>query len=184
MATVDRPRFKCGACGQRYGWKPELAGRTMRCQCGTTIRVPTRVATPKPLMSQPAAPSRPAPAPQPREESAAVPGLDEDDGDESVETASPPPATRSRNAQSPKKAKKKVGAAAAKAGEGAGGSSDTWKWWYYVVAGTLIGALSIYDLASGGGIIRFGRGRGPVGGLILSVLCVAVGIFSRPKKNK
>lgn len=30
----------CGACGKKYAWKPELAGRKVRCGCGTTILVP------------------------------------------------------------------------------------------------------------------------------------------------
>ena len=30
----------CGACGKRYQWKPELAGKSARCKCGQMITIP------------------------------------------------------------------------------------------------------------------------------------------------
>src|SRR5438128_10730312 len=32
-------KIVCGACGRQYGWKPELAGRTVKCKCGAAITV-------------------------------------------------------------------------------------------------------------------------------------------------
>ncbi len=186
MATEDRPRFKCGSCGQRYGWTPELAGRTVRCQCGTTIRIPTEVSSPKPVMPPPVGPTRtPAPViPQPRDELAAVLGLEEGDGAESVEGVRSAAGHAKPVRTKPEECEENGSCCGGDSEHGVGGSRDTWKWWYYVVAGVLIGALSIYDLINGGEIIRLGRGRGgPAGGLLLSALCVTVGIFSRPRKK-
>jgi len=30
----------CEACGQTYAWKPQLAGKTARCRCGASLRIP------------------------------------------------------------------------------------------------------------------------------------------------
>ncbi|MBC7782278.1 MAG: hypothetical protein H7144_00445, partial [Burkholderiales bacterium] len=38
MATIDR--FKCQSCGKTYAWKMELAGKKVRCKCGTPVLVP------------------------------------------------------------------------------------------------------------------------------------------------
>jgi hypothetical protein len=32
--------FQCFQCSRRYRWKPELAGQTVRCVCGATVRCP------------------------------------------------------------------------------------------------------------------------------------------------
>jgi hypothetical protein len=37
-ATVGR--FSCDACGKTYAWKPELAGRRVKCKCGQPVSVP------------------------------------------------------------------------------------------------------------------------------------------------
>ena len=36
----QRPQIHCASCGRNFKWKPELAGRTMKCPCGTALRVP------------------------------------------------------------------------------------------------------------------------------------------------
>ena len=33
-------KIVCESCGRQYGWKPELAGRTVKCKCGAAITVP------------------------------------------------------------------------------------------------------------------------------------------------
>ena len=33
-------KFSCDACGKTYSWKNELAGRRVKCKCGTTMTVP------------------------------------------------------------------------------------------------------------------------------------------------
>lgn len=48
---------------------------------------------------------------------------------------------------------------------------DNWKWWYFVVAGLLIGAYGVYEFTE----LRIGKG---IGSEILAVLCVAIGLFS------
>jgi hypothetical protein len=39
-SSTDDPRFACPACGKRYRWKPELAGRSAKCGCGAKLVVP------------------------------------------------------------------------------------------------------------------------------------------------
>ncbi len=45
MATLEK--FKCDACGKSYAWKPELAGKKVRCKCGGVVVVP-KPAAPEP----------------------------------------------------------------------------------------------------------------------------------------
>jgi hypothetical protein len=33
-------KFTCESCGKSYSWKPELAGKKVKCKCGTPLRVP------------------------------------------------------------------------------------------------------------------------------------------------
>lgn len=33
-------KFSCGGCGRSYLWKPELAGRKVKCKCGHVMSVP------------------------------------------------------------------------------------------------------------------------------------------------
>src|SRR5690348_16638707 len=47
--------FSCGACGKQYRWKPELAGKKVKCKCGTPISVPATPPAPG------GAPKRPVP---------------------------------------------------------------------------------------------------------------------------
>lgn len=79
--------FTCGGCSKSYKWKPELAGKKVRCKCGQVIEVPqaapaedadlydlapdpTPAKPPKPSnLSNPADPSNP-----PRVVSQPVPG--------------------------------------------------------------------------------------------------------------
>src|SRR3954454_4514869 len=37
---VVKPKFKCDACGERYTWKPQIAGRQAKCKCGAVLLVP------------------------------------------------------------------------------------------------------------------------------------------------
>jgi len=36
----DAEKFKCTGCGKAYSWKPELAGKKVRCKCGQVMAVP------------------------------------------------------------------------------------------------------------------------------------------------
>jgi len=49
---------------------------------------------------------------------------------------------------------------------------EDWKWWYFVVAGVLIGAYGIYELYSK----QISKGMGSE---VLALLCIAIGLFSR-----
>lgn len=33
--------FGCGACGRVFHWRDDIAGRSLRCPCGATVRCPT-----------------------------------------------------------------------------------------------------------------------------------------------
>jgi hypothetical protein len=37
------PAIQCPTCQKQYTWKPELAGRRVKCKCGTVINVPAEV---------------------------------------------------------------------------------------------------------------------------------------------
>jgi hypothetical protein len=49
--------------------------------------------------------------------------------------------------------------------------ADNWKWWYFVVAGVLIGAYGVYEFTQ----LKIGKG---IGSELLAVLCIAIGLFS------
>jgi len=56
-------------------------------------------------------------------------------------------------------------------------NKDNWKWWYFVVAGVLIGAYGIYEFYTG--LISKG-----IGSEVLAALCIAIGLFSRGAETK
>jgi len=62
-------------------------------------------------------------------------------------------------------------------GELVAGEADNWKWWYFVVAGVLIGAYGVYE------IFNTGIGKG-IGSFLLAALCVAIGLFTRQAESK
>jgi multisubunit Na+/H+ antiporter MnhC subunit len=40
MEQVDQGKFSCEGCGKSYRWKPELAGRKVKCKCGFIMTAP------------------------------------------------------------------------------------------------------------------------------------------------
>jgi hypothetical protein len=36
--SESSPRFSCPACGQRFHWQPQFAGRAVKCKCGATFQ--------------------------------------------------------------------------------------------------------------------------------------------------
>ncbi|MGB7156785.1 MAG: hypothetical protein WBD40_01885, partial [Tepidisphaeraceae bacterium] len=40
MESVDQGKFTCSGCGKSYKWKPELAGKKVKCKCGTVMSAP------------------------------------------------------------------------------------------------------------------------------------------------
>jgi len=43
------PTFSCSGCGKSFKWKLELAGKKIKCKCGSVTTVPTDVAPPEPV---------------------------------------------------------------------------------------------------------------------------------------
>lgn len=63
MTQVDQVGFSCSACGKQYRWKPELAGKTVKCKCGNPIKVPREMgAAAAPTVARVAKPAKPKPA--------------------------------------------------------------------------------------------------------------------------
>src|SRR6476659_7107296 len=40
METMDQSKFSCQSCGKSYKWKPEFAGRKVKCKCGFVMTAP------------------------------------------------------------------------------------------------------------------------------------------------
>src|SRR2546428_274319 len=40
MEQVDQGKFSCQECGKSYKWKPEFAGRKVKCKCGYVMTAP------------------------------------------------------------------------------------------------------------------------------------------------
>jgi hypothetical protein len=58
-----------------------------------------------------------------------------------------------------------------------GSGGDNWKWWYFVLAGVLIGAYGGYEFYTGD------TSKG-IGSEVLAVLCIAIGLFSRKSESQ
>jgi len=56
-------------------------------------------------------------------------------------------------------------------------NADNWKWWYFVVAGVLIGAYGVYEFYTS----LYSKG---VGSELLAILCIAIGLFSYKAESK
>lgn len=69
MADTTLATFACEGCGKQYAWKPELAGRAVKCRCGAVMRAPAEPPAPDDalygLTDQPTAAPAPAPAAAP-----------------------------------------------------------------------------------------------------------------------
>ena len=82
MAPTTLATFACESCGKQYTWKPELAGRAVKCRCGALMRAPAAPPSPDEtlydLTDQPtpapeaAAPPSPTPSAAPRPAPASV----------------------------------------------------------------------------------------------------------------
>jgi hypothetical protein len=46
MSAVEEVGFSCAACGKQYRWKPEIAGKKVKCKCGNPLAVPAAPPTP------------------------------------------------------------------------------------------------------------------------------------------
>lgn len=163
-------KLACPSCGTKYRLRPEMAGRQVRCACLFKINVPGRRAAPAPRRAAGVKPPSLPPPPLDDNQTGILGrlDLDEDELDDLPEPARAAPT---------KKPKRKA-TVPADVGE------TGWKWWYFVLAGSLIIAFSVYQLVEGEPIIRFGgRRNGPVGGLILGTLSILIGLWSRPSSQ-
>jgi len=56
-------KLSCGACGKSYAWKPQYAGKTLKCSCGSAIKAPAAApalaGAPRRPMAAPVAPPPP-----------------------------------------------------------------------------------------------------------------------------
>ncbi len=43
MAQVDQGKFSCKQCGKTYKWKPEFAGKKVKCKCGYVMTAPAQM---------------------------------------------------------------------------------------------------------------------------------------------
>ena len=83
MTQVNEVGFSCTSCGKQYRWKPELAGKAVKCKCGSPIRVPKQ---PGGAAAAPAAraahapPPPPPPPPPPTPKAKPARPVQEDDG--------------------------------------------------------------------------------------------------------
>ena len=42
MGETTQAKFSCPSCGRQFSWKPELAGKSAKCKCGATIKIPAQ----------------------------------------------------------------------------------------------------------------------------------------------
>lgn len=50
--AADGARFSCEGCGKTYAWKPELAGRRVKCKCGHVMTVMQAPPQPEPELDE------------------------------------------------------------------------------------------------------------------------------------
>jgi hypothetical protein len=55
--------------------------------------------------------------------------------------------------------------------------AENWKWWYFVVAGVLIGAFGGYEIYDA----KVGKA---IGSFLLGAICIAIGLFSLQAERK
>lgn len=46
MAEVETAKFSCKQCGKSYKWKPEFAGKKVKCKCGYVMTAPAKSPAP------------------------------------------------------------------------------------------------------------------------------------------
>jgi hypothetical protein len=65
MSQVDEARFVCEGCKKTYRWKPELAGKKVKCKCGAVMTCPAQEPGAAPEDLYDLAPEGDAPSPRP-----------------------------------------------------------------------------------------------------------------------
>lgn len=71
-------KLTCEECGRSFPWKPEYAGKSLKCKCGKVIKAPAAAPSGSPRAGGAApAPRKPAAAPKPARDPDAPPSLDD-----------------------------------------------------------------------------------------------------------
>ena len=151
----------CG-CGQKYSFEVEpINGRmpsAIACPvCGADATAAANqiigqsfASQPPPSIAPPPTPVRPAAAPTPA-------------------VAPPPTATRPTAQEAMRRISQSAG--------GSSGAGDRWKWWYFILAGLLIGGYAIWQF-SNGAILK------SLGDFAFAVLCVVIGVWDFNRKRR
>lgn len=50
MSDAAIAKFGCDSCGRTYSWKQEIAGKRVKCKCGSVMTVPRELAPPEPQL--------------------------------------------------------------------------------------------------------------------------------------
>ncbi|MCY2951260.1 MAG: hypothetical protein NTU53_04690 [Planctomycetota bacterium] len=48
MSNTATAKFACSGCGKTYTWKPQFAGRKLKCSCGQLMQAPESLDAPAP----------------------------------------------------------------------------------------------------------------------------------------
>jgi hypothetical protein len=83
-------QFGCDACGKHYVWKPQLAGKQVKCKCGHVMHVPAGAGPAAPKAHAPAQKEAPVAAAPPPPPPVAVATKRDEDGDDLYDFAPEP----------------------------------------------------------------------------------------------
>jgi hypothetical protein len=184
MESTATRAVSCDACGKRYRYKPELAGKKVKCPCGGRVRFPA-------LESEDAEPRVDVALQQLAAVERSAPQYDEQE--EAPAPAPPLPPARSTGS----KAKPSLRAAREEIGHPpASGSDDKWKWWYFVGGGVFLLGFAVWkyiDLSQAeatgdSGFARvsgsdrtlymiFGKWGVVVGTVLGGLIAIAIGLY-------
>src|SRR5439155_22956632 len=124
----------CDTCGKQYRYKPQLAGKKVKCPCGGRVRFPLDE-------QQPAASAAPVEVDLQRLAQAEATNVQDEQAEEAPPEAPPLPAANPARAG--------IGAAMAKQAiaratrTSASSSEDKWKWWYFIAGGVVLFGVAI-----------------------------------------
>ena len=155
MPETAAPKFSCPSCGKQFRWKPEMAGKKGKCQCGGVLSVPATPPAPSAAPTTRAAPPPPPPPPVERNP------LD-DEYAIAEDPIEPPPSYARPAAAAP--TVMRANPSAAKAGDDEGGGSGrqfnisgSLKWFGI---GAVAAALAVWEFSSPTDPEARGRKRG------------------------
>ncbi|HEY7120587.1 MAG TPA: hypothetical protein VH475_28645 [Tepidisphaeraceae bacterium] len=100
--TADATTITCQGCGKRFKWKLQLAGKRVKCSCGTVMLVPRRAAEAEDIYDLFEGQAQEAP-PIPRV--AAAVGADDDDPQRGAVASAPPTRASGPSKSAPKSAR-------------------------------------------------------------------------------